>query len=56
MISDMISPGKEAKIHDMWNDFKKNYEFWCTKKCPGKELISEFIYEFMEIMNSYMNS
>ena len=22
----------------------KNYEFWCTKECPAKE----FIYEFME--------
>ena len=26
----------------------KNYEFWCTKKCPGKEFKSEFIYEYME--------
>ena len=26
----------------------KNYEFWCTKKCPGKEFISKFIYEIME--------
>ena len=25
----------------------KNYEFWCIKKCPGKEFILEFMYEFM---------
>ena len=39
---------KEAKIHDIWHKFMKNYEFWCMKKslCPGKE----FIY------GSYMNS
>ena len=38
---------KEAKIHDIWHELMKNYEFWCTKKCPGKEFISEFIYELM---------
>ena len=26
----------------------KSYEFWCTKKCPGKQFISKFIYEVME--------
>ena len=35
-------------MHDNWHDFMKNYEFWCTKKCPGKVFISEFIYEIME--------
>ena len=33
----------------------KNYEFWCIKKRPGKQFISEFIYEFMEI-REFMNS
>ena len=26
----------------------KNFEFWCTKKCPGKEFILEITYEFIE--------
>ena len=52
MISDKISPMKRG--NDIWHEFMKNYEFWCTKKCPGKEFIyefmknHEFIYEFMK--------
>ena len=41
-------PWKEAKIHNIWHNFMKYYEFWWTKKCPGKEFMSKFIYEFME--------
>ena len=26
----------------------KTNEFWGTKKCLGKDFISEFMYEFME--------
>ena len=26
----------------------ENREFLCTKKCPCKEFMSKFIYEFME--------
>ena len=48
MISNMISSMKRGQIHDIWHDFMKNSEFWYTKKCPGKEFISEFIYEFMK--------
>ena len=35
-------------IQDIWHDFMKNFEFRCTKKCPGKEFILEFTYEFIE--------
>ena len=47
MTSDKISSIKRGKIHDIWHEFMKKYEFWCTKKCPGTEFIYEFIYEFM---------
>ena len=43
----MLSPMKRGQIHDIWHEFMKNYELWCTQKCPGKEFISEFIYELM---------
>ena len=48
MISDVISHIKRGQIHDIWHDFMKNYELLYTKKCPGKEFIYEFIYEFMK--------
>ena len=31
----------------------KNFEFWCTKRCPGKEFISEFMYEFIQVVIRY---
>ena len=24
---------KMAKIHDIWHEFMKNHDFWCTRKC-----------------------
>ena len=40
-------PWKWTKIRDILQEFMKNHEFRCTKKCPGKEFIVEFIHEFM---------
>ena len=34
MISNMISPMKKAKIHDIWDDFMKNYEFTMNLGVP----------------------
>ena len=38
-----MSSEYKIKIQDIWHEFMKK----CTKKCPGKEFISEFIYELM---------
>ena len=44
-------PWKEAKIHEIWHDSMKNCELRCTKKCPGKEVISYMNSLAWEIMN-----